>query len=51
MTILFDLLNVDLDYSKGCGKYAIKDLDVRDLKRIVKGWHENLKNGYIVNHI
>ena len=51
MTILFDIVSADLDFEKGLGKYAIKNLDVRDLKKIIKGWHNDLKNGYIVNHI
>ena len=51
MSILFDILNTDLDYSKGIGKFAIKQLDVSDIKKILKGWNNSLKNGYIVNHI
>lgn len=39
MTILFDILNTDIDYSKGLGKFCIKPLDVRDIKKIIKGWN------------
>lgn len=51
MTILFDLLDLDYDYSKGVGKFALKPLDVRNIKKVIKGWHNNIGKGYIINHI
>ena len=51
MTILFDIVGIDQDYSKGCGRFALRRLDAKNIKDALKNWYNNIKDGMIALHI
>lgn len=51
MMILFDFVGLGIDYSKNCGKYAVKEITMGDIKEVVKLWIDNMQDGTIALHI
>lgn len=51
MTILFDIVGIDQDYSKGCGRFALRELKAEYINGALKNWYKNIKDGMIALHI
>lgn len=51
MIIDFDFVNLGIDFSKGYGKYALKEWGVEDLRKIVNDWIIYTKDGTIAQHM
>ena len=45
MIITFDVVNLGVDWSKGYGKYATKEITIKDIRAVIKSWIDNQKDG------
>ncbi len=37
-TILFDIIEITMDFAKGYGKFAIKDYSIKEIRDVLKKW-------------
>lgn len=51
MVIVYDFVSLGIDYSKGYGKYALKEITMDDIRGVVKQWIDNTRDGTIALHI
>lgn len=43
MIITFDFVGLGIDYSRNCGKYALKDYSAEDIRNVIRSWCDNVK--------
>ena len=49
-TIVFDMVSVDVDASKGIGKFALQEFKVDNVRKVLDYWNDNISNGCLCLH-